>query len=136
MASILLHDRTARLDIDQPSESHQRTRRESRWAAVAIRYSRRCVDLRGLFPRDVLPDALLARRGQAVEHPRALAMRPAVKAGTCTRAACMASDLSDRLRAVQGSRLIIAGFNDLFTPPWHERWQMGNAGRHWKSGTG
>jgi hypothetical protein len=33
----------------------------------------------------------------------------------------MASDLSDRLRAIHASSLVIAGLNDLFMPPYLAR---------------
>lgn len=74
-----------------------------------------------LFLRYVFPSAFLACRGQEVERLRALAMDQDAKAVAYTWAACMASDLSDRLRAIHAPSLVIAGLNDLFTPPYLAR---------------
>src|SRR5512132_4169781 len=43
------------------------------------------------------------------------------KAVAYTWAACMAADLSERLRAIHAPSLVIAGLNDLFTPPYLAR---------------
>jgi 3-oxoadipate enol-lactonase len=72
-----------------------------------------------LFLRYVLPSAFLACRGQEVERLRA--MEQDAKAVAYTWAACMAADLSDRLRAIHAPSLVIAGLNDLFTPPYLAR---------------
>src|SRR6266566_10087732 len=45
-------------------------------------------------------------------------MEQNAKAGAYTWAAGMAADLSDRLRAIHAPSLVIAGLNDLFTPPY------------------
>jgi len=74
-----------------------------------------------LFLRYVLPSAFLAYRGQEVEHLRALAMEQNAKAVAYTWAACMASDISDRLWAIQAPSLVIAGLSDLLTPPYLAR---------------
>jgi pimeloyl-ACP methyl ester carboxylesterase len=69
-----------------------------------------------LFLRYVLPSAFLAYRGQEVERLRALAMEQDAKAVAYTWAACMASDLSGRFRAIHSPSLVIAGLDDLLTP--------------------
>jgi 3-oxoadipate enol-lactonase len=74
-----------------------------------------------LFLRYVLPPAYLAAHGQEVERLRTLAMEQDAKAVAYTWAACMASDLSDCLRAIHAPSLVIAGLNDLFTPPYLAR---------------
>jgi pimeloyl-ACP methyl ester carboxylesterase len=71
-----------------------------------------------LFLRYVLPTGFLACRGQEVEHLRALSMAQDAKAVAHTWAACMASDLSDRIRAIYAPSLVMVGLNDLFTPPY------------------
>jgi pimeloyl-ACP methyl ester carboxylesterase len=74
-----------------------------------------------LFLRYVLPCTLFACRGREVEHLRALAMEQDARAVAYTWAACMASDLSDGLWAVQAPSLVIAGSSDLLTPPYLAR---------------
>jgi pimeloyl-ACP methyl ester carboxylesterase len=74
-----------------------------------------------LFLRYVLPSAFLACHGLEVERLHALAMDQDAKAVAYTWAACMASDLSDHLRAIHAPSLVIAGVNDLFTPPYLAR---------------
>ena len=74
-----------------------------------------------LFLRYVLPAAFFACHGQEVERLRGLAMEQDAKAVAYTWAACMAADLSDRLRAIHAPSLVIAGLNDLFTPPYLAR---------------
>jgi 3-oxoadipate enol-lactonase len=74
-----------------------------------------------LFLRYVLPSAFLACRGQEVEHLRALAMAQDAKSVAYTWAACLASDLSHRLKAIHAPSLVLAGLNDLFTPPYLAR---------------
>jgi 3-oxoadipate enol-lactonase len=68
--------------------------------------------------RYVLASTFLACRGQELEHLRTLAMAQDAKAVAYTWAACMASDLSDRVRAIYAPSLVIVGLNDLFTPPY------------------
>jgi pimeloyl-ACP methyl ester carboxylesterase len=74
-----------------------------------------------LFLRYVLPTTYLDRHSPEVERLRALAMEQNAKAVAYTWAACMASDLSDRLRDIRAPSLVIAGLNDLFTPPYLAR---------------
>jgi 3-oxoadipate enol-lactonase len=74
-----------------------------------------------LFLRYVLPPAYLGGHGQEVERLRTLAMEQDAKAVAYSWAACMASDLSDCLRAIHAPSLVIAGLNDLCTPPYLAR---------------
>jgi 3-oxoadipate enol-lactonase len=74
-----------------------------------------------LLLRYVLPSAFFACHGQEVERLRALAMEQDAKAVVYTWAACMAADLSDRLRAIHAPSLVIAGLNALFMPPYLAR---------------
>jgi pimeloyl-ACP methyl ester carboxylesterase len=74
-----------------------------------------------LFLRYVLPTMYLERHSPEVERLRALAMEQAAKAVAYTWAACMASDLSDRLREIHAPGLVFTGLNDLFTPPYLAR---------------
>jgi 3-oxoadipate enol-lactonase len=74
-----------------------------------------------LFLRYVLPTMYLERHSPEVEHLRALAMEQDAKAVAYTWAACMALDLSDCLRDIHAPSLVIAGLNDLFTPPYLAR---------------
>jgi aminoacrylate hydrolase len=69
-----------------------------------------------LFLCYVLPPAYLVGHGPEVERLRALAMEQDAKAVAYIWAACMASDLSDCLRAIHIPSLVIAGLNDLFMP--------------------
>jgi non-heme chloroperoxidase len=63
----------------------------------------------------------LERHSPEVERLRVLAMEQDAKAVAYTWAACMASDLSDCLRNIRTPSLVIAGLNDLFTPPYLAR---------------
>jgi 3-oxoadipate enol-lactonase len=74
-----------------------------------------------LFLRYVLPTMYLERHSPEVERLRALAMEQDAKAVAYTWAACMASDLSDCLGDIRAPSLVIAGLNDLFTPPYLAR---------------
>jgi 3-oxoadipate enol-lactonase len=74
-----------------------------------------------LFLRYVLPPAYIVGHGLEVERLRALAMEQDAKAVAYAWAACMASDLSDCLRAIHTPSLVIVGLNDLFTPPYLAR---------------
>jgi 3-oxoadipate enol-lactonase len=74
-----------------------------------------------LFLRYVLPTLSLERHSPEVERLRVLAMEQDAKAVAYTWAACMASDLSDCLRNIRTPSLVIAGLNDLFTPPYLAR---------------
>jgi 3-oxoadipate enol-lactonase len=74
-----------------------------------------------LFLRYILPTAYCERHGPEVERLRMLAMEQNAKAVAYTWAACMASDLTDRLQDIRLPSLVIAGLNDLFTPPYLAR---------------
>lgn len=74
-----------------------------------------------LFLRYALPTTYFERHSPQVEHLRALAMEQDAKAVAYTWAACMASDVSDCLRDIHAPSLVIAGLNDLFTPPYVAR---------------
>jgi pimeloyl-ACP methyl ester carboxylesterase len=74
-----------------------------------------------LFLRYVLPIKYFERHSSEVEYLRALAMEQDAKAVAYTWAACMASDLKDRLRDIRPPSLVITGLNDLFTPPYLAR---------------
>jgi pimeloyl-ACP methyl ester carboxylesterase len=74
-----------------------------------------------LFLRYVLPIAYLERHTSEVERLRALAMEQDARTVAYTWAACQASDLTDKLGQIQAPSLVIAGLNDLFTPPYLAR---------------
>jgi pimeloyl-ACP methyl ester carboxylesterase len=74
-----------------------------------------------LFLRYVLPTMYLDRHSPEVKHLRTLTMEQSAKAVAYTWAACMASDLSDWLGDIHVPSLVIAGLNDLFTPPYLAR---------------
>jgi pimeloyl-ACP methyl ester carboxylesterase len=74
-----------------------------------------------LFLRYVLPTTYLECHSLEVERLRSLAMEQDAKAVAYTWAACLASDLSDRLRGIRAPSLVIAGLKDLFTPPYQAR---------------
>lgn len=74
-----------------------------------------------LFMRYVLPTTYLERHAPEVERLRAMAMEQDARAVAYTWAACLASDLPDRLGKIQAPSLVIAGLNDLFTPPYLAR---------------
>jgi 3-oxoadipate enol-lactonase len=74
-----------------------------------------------LFLRYVLPTTYLERHRLEVERLRALTMEQNAKAVAYSWAACLGSDLSDRLRDIRVPSLVIAGLNDLFTPPYLAR---------------
>ena len=74
-----------------------------------------------LYLRYVLPAISLDRHSPVVEHLRGLAMQQDAKAVAYTWAACLASDLSPYLRDVRAPSLVIAGANDLLTPPFMAR---------------
>jgi pimeloyl-ACP methyl ester carboxylesterase len=71
--------------------------------------------------RYVFPSTFLACREQVVERLRTLALEQDAKAVAYTWAACMASDLSDRLGVIHAPSLVIAGLSDLLTPPYLAR---------------
>jgi 3-oxoadipate enol-lactonase len=71
-----------------------------------------------LFLRYILPTTYLERHSPEGERLRALAMEQNAKAVAYTWAACMAFDLAERLRDIRVPSLVIAGLNDLFTPPY------------------
>jgi 3-oxoadipate enol-lactonase len=74
-----------------------------------------------LFLRYILPTTYLERHSPEVERLRTLAMEQNAKTVAYTWAACMASDLTDRLRDIRPPSLVIAGLHDLFTPPYLAR---------------
>jgi 3-oxoadipate enol-lactonase len=73
------------------------------------------------FLRYVLPTMYLEHESPEVEHLRALATEQNAKAVEYTWAACMAADLSKCLGDIHVPSLVIAGLNDLFTPPYLAR---------------
>jgi pimeloyl-ACP methyl ester carboxylesterase len=74
-----------------------------------------------LFLRYVVPTLHLDHHGPEVERLRALAMEQNPKAVAYTWAACMSSNLLECLRDIHVPSLVIAGLNDLFTPPYLAR---------------
>jgi pimeloyl-ACP methyl ester carboxylesterase len=74
-----------------------------------------------LFLRYVLPTTYLERHTPETERLRALAMEQDAKAVAYTWAACLASNLAGKLAEIQAPALVIAGMNDLFTPPYLAR---------------
>jgi pimeloyl-ACP methyl ester carboxylesterase len=74
-----------------------------------------------LFLRYVLPIAYFDRRLAEVERLRAMAMEQDAKAVAYTWAACLSASLGDELGAITAPTLVIAGMNDLFTPPYLAR---------------
>jgi pimeloyl-ACP methyl ester carboxylesterase len=74
-----------------------------------------------LFLRYVLPTAYLERHMPETERLRALAMEQHAQAVAYTWAACLASDLTGKLGDIRTPALVIAGMNDLFTPPYLAR---------------
>jgi pimeloyl-ACP methyl ester carboxylesterase len=74
-----------------------------------------------LFLRYVLPTAYFKRRIADVERLRAMAMEQDAKAVAYTWAACLSASVVDELGAIRAPTLVIAGLNDLFTPPYLAR---------------
>jgi 3-oxoadipate enol-lactonase len=74
-----------------------------------------------LFLRYVLPTTYLERHTAEVERLRAVAMQQKAKAVAYTWAACLAFDLAGKLGEIRVPSLLIAGLNDLFTPPYLAR---------------
>jgi 3-oxoadipate enol-lactonase len=74
-----------------------------------------------LFLRYILPPAYWESHIAEVECLRALAMAQNAKTVAYTWAAFLASDLTDNLQDIHVPSLIIAGLNDLFTPPYLAR---------------
>jgi pimeloyl-ACP methyl ester carboxylesterase len=74
-----------------------------------------------LFLRYVLPIAYLERRIAEVERLRAMALEQNARAVAYTWAACLSSSLADELGDIRAPSLVIAGLNDLFTPPYLAR---------------
>jgi pimeloyl-ACP methyl ester carboxylesterase len=73
------------------------------------------------FLRYILPTAYRERHTSEVERLRALVMEQDAHAVAYTWAACLASDLTDKLGKIQAPSLVIAGLNDLLTPPYLAR---------------
>lgn len=74
-----------------------------------------------LFLRYSLPTSYLARHHPETERLRALALEQNARAVAYTWAACLASDLSGKLADIRATALVIAGMNDLLTPPYLAR---------------
>jgi pimeloyl-ACP methyl ester carboxylesterase len=74
-----------------------------------------------LFLRYVLPIAYLERRIAEVERLRAMALEQNARAVAYSWAACLSASLADELGDIRAPSLVIAGLNDLFTPPYLAR---------------
>ena len=74
-----------------------------------------------VFLRYLFPEADMARHGAEVERLRAMALEQDARAVAYAWAACLAVDLGADLGAIQAPSLVIAGFNDFFTPPYLSR---------------
>lgn len=74
-----------------------------------------------LFLRYVLPTAEFERRVAEVEHLRTMAMQQNARAVAYTWAACLSSSVAGELGDIRAPSLVIAGLNDLFTPPYLAR---------------
>jgi pimeloyl-ACP methyl ester carboxylesterase len=74
-----------------------------------------------LFLRYVFPSPFLERHDPEVERIRAIVMEQDSKAVAYAWAACLASDVDADLGELRIPSLIIAGMNDLFTPPYLAR---------------
>jgi pimeloyl-ACP methyl ester carboxylesterase len=74
-----------------------------------------------LFLRFAFPPSYLERRIAEVERLRAMAMEQNTRAVAYTWAACLSTSLVGELGDIRAPSLIIAGLNDLFTPPYLAR---------------
>ena len=74
-----------------------------------------------LFLRYVFPSAYLERHDPEVERLRAIVMDQDSKTVAYAWAACLASDVDADLGEIRVPSLVIAGMNDLFTPPYLAR---------------
>jgi pimeloyl-ACP methyl ester carboxylesterase len=74
-----------------------------------------------LFLRYVFPHTYMERHGPEVERLRAIVMDQDSKTVAYAWAACLASDVDSNLSQIRVPSLVIAGMNDLFTPPYLAR---------------
>jgi pimeloyl-ACP methyl ester carboxylesterase len=74
-----------------------------------------------LFLRYALPTAYLERRIAEVERLRAMAIEQNARAVAYTWATCLSSSVAGELGDIRAPCLVIAGLNDLFTPPYLAR---------------
>jgi pimeloyl-ACP methyl ester carboxylesterase len=74
-----------------------------------------------LLLRYVFPPPYLERQGPEVERLRAIVMAQDSKTVAYAWAACLASDVDGDLHDIRVPSLVIAGMNDLFTPPYMAR---------------
>jgi pimeloyl-ACP methyl ester carboxylesterase len=74
-----------------------------------------------LFLSHVFPTAYLERRIAEVERLRAMVMAQNARAVAYTWAACLAYSVAGELGDIRAPTLVIAGLNDLFTPPYLAR---------------
>jgi pimeloyl-ACP methyl ester carboxylesterase len=70
-----------------------------------------------LFLRVVLSTIYFERHASEIEQLRAMAMEQDAHTVAYTWAACLVSDLTEKLEKIQAPGLVIAGLNDLLTPP-------------------
>jgi pimeloyl-ACP methyl ester carboxylesterase len=75
----------------------------------------------GLFLRIVLSTVYLERHASEIERLRAMTMEQDAHAVAYAWAACLVSDLTEKLGKIQAPGLVIAGLNDLLTPPYLAR---------------
>jgi 3-oxoadipate enol-lactonase len=71
-----------------------------------------------LFLRMVLSGTYLRRHATEVESLQAMAREQNARAVAYAWAACLACDLTSKLGEIRVPSLVIAGMNDLFTPPY------------------
>jgi pimeloyl-ACP methyl ester carboxylesterase len=74
-----------------------------------------------LLLRYVFPPAYLERHVSEVERLRAIVMAQDSKTVAYAWAACLSSDVEDHLEEIRTPSLVIAGLDDLFTPPYLAR---------------
>lgn len=74
-----------------------------------------------LFLRYSFPTESATRHAAAAEEVRTLILGQQATAVAYTWVACLASDLRQQLRQIRAPSLVIAGLNDLFSPPYLAR---------------